>query len=57
MNLISGICFIAGNALCLIGAIILMTADDPDALSTAGVLMMIGFGGNTAGGVFHMLKK
>ena len=34
-----------------------MTADDPDALSTAGVLMMIGFGGNTAGGVFHMLKK
>ena len=56
MNLISGICFIAGNALCLI-VTILMTADDPDALSTAGVLMMIGFGGNTAGGVFHMLKK
>jgi len=55
MNLISGICFIAGGALCLIGAIIGMA--DMESYKTAYVMMMLGFAGNTAGGVFHMLKK
>ena len=57
MNLISGICFIAAGALCLIGAIIGMSAGDPDAFKTAFVIMMIGYVAMTAGGVFHMLKK
>ena len=57
MNLISGICFISAGALCLISSIIGMASDDPDGYKTAFVIMMIGFAGLTAGGVFHMLKK
>jgi len=57
MNLISGICFIAGGALCLIGSIIGMAGETMSAFQTAYVMMMIGFAANTAGGVFHMLKK
>jgi len=57
MNLISGICFIAGGALCLIGSIIGMAGESMSAFQTAYVMMMIGFAANTAGGVFHMLKK
>tara|TARA_Y100001954_G_C15606022_1_gene500440 strand:- start:350 stop:523 length:174 start_codon:yes stop_codon:yes gene_type:complete len=57
MNLISGICFIAAGALCLIASIIGMTAESMDAFKTAYVMQMIGFAAITAGGVFHMLKK
>ena len=57
MNLISGICFIAGGALGLIGMIILMSANSQGALDAGNVMMMLAMAGVTTGGVFHMLKK
>jgi hypothetical protein len=57
MNLISGICFIAGGFFCLIGSIIGVVADDVDTFQTAFGVILFGFVGITAGGVFHMLKK
>ena len=57
MNLISGICFIAGGALGLIGMIILMSAKSQGAVDAGNVMMMLTMVGITTGGVFHMLKK
>ena len=57
MNLISGICFIAGGALGLIGMIILMSADSKGAYDAGNVMLMLTMAGITTGGVFHMLKK
>ena len=59
-NLISGICLIAGGG-CLTLAALITVASLPSGLPggmTFGyILMLLGAGGITAGGVFHMLKK